>query len=76
MAFLIPGVETTFENGATLVSFLALLADGSRLVGSKVLPGSHLWGQDRWPKLEGIAYATMQKGDAYCMLGRWRKHND
>lgn len=34
-----------------------------------MLPGSHLWGQDRWPKPEGIAYATMQKGDAFCMLG-------
>jgi ectoine hydroxylase-related dioxygenase (phytanoyl-CoA dioxygenase family) len=52
MGFLIPGVHTTVENGAT-----------------QVLPGSHLWGMERWPKAENLAFATMQKGDAYCMLG-------
>lgn len=35
----------------------------------KALPGSHLWYVDRWPKVETIAYATMEKGDAFCMLG-------
>ena len=52
MGFLVPGVKTTIENGAT-----------------QVIPGSHLWGLERWPKVEEITYATMEKGDCYCMLG-------
>jgi ectoine hydroxylase-related dioxygenase (phytanoyl-CoA dioxygenase family) len=35
----------------------------------QVIPGSHLWGLERWPTTENLAYATMKKGDAYCMLG-------
>jgi len=52
MSFLIPGVATTVENGAT-----------------QVIPGSHLWDSERVPKIEEIGYATMQVGDAFCMLG-------
>jgi len=49
---LIPGVETTKENGATLV-----------------IPGSHLWGDDRAPTYEECTYATMVPGEALVFLG-------
>lgn len=34
-----------------------------------MIPGSHLWDNNRAPKLSEIDYAVMQKGDAYVMLG-------
>ncbi|KAL1846895.1 hypothetical protein Plec18170_008863 [Paecilomyces lecythidis] len=52
LAFLIPGVKTTFENGAT-----------------QAIPGSHLWGASRAPKIEEVSYAEMDVGDAFVMLG-------
>ncbi|KAJ9299212.1 hypothetical protein DTO271G3_2834 [Paecilomyces variotii] len=52
LAFLIPGVKTTVENGAT-----------------QAIPGSHLWGSVRAPKVEEVCYAEMDVGDAYVMLG-------
>ncbi|EXJ76878.1 hypothetical protein A1O3_10523 [Capronia epimyces CBS 606.96] len=52
MAFMIPGVKTTVENGATLA-----------------IPGSHLWGSDREPKVEEAIYAEMDVGDCWIMLG-------
>lgn len=53
MAFMIPGVLTTQDNGATLA-----------------IPGSHLWPSDRVPRLdESIAYAEMEVGDCWIMLG-------
>ncbi|KIW16834.1 hypothetical protein PV08_04024 [Exophiala spinifera] len=55
MAFMVPGVLTTKENGATLA-----------------IPGSHLWPSDREPPLieeESIAYAEMDVGDCWIMLG-------
>ncbi|KAJ9357901.1 hypothetical protein DTO027B9_2828 [Paecilomyces variotii] len=52
LAFLIPGVKTTFENGAT-----------------QAIPGSHLWGSIRAPKVEEVCYAEMDVGDAFVMLG-------
>lgn len=35
----------------------------------QVIPGSHLWGPDRAPKVSEIGYATMQKGDCLAFLG-------
>lgn len=35
----------------------------------KVIPGSHLWDNGRPPLLRDVEYATMEKGDAYVMLG-------
>ncbi|KAK0114318.1 hypothetical protein ONS95_013812 [Cadophora gregata] len=52
LSFLIPGVATTIENGAT-----------------QVIPGSHLWGADRIPKIDEIGYAVMEKGDCLAFLG-------
>lgn len=52
MAFLVPGTQTTPENGATVA-----------------VPGSHLWGMERYPKMEEAAPATMMPGDAWCHLG-------
>ncbi|EXJ91452.1 hypothetical protein A1O1_04564 [Capronia coronata CBS 617.96] len=52
MAFLVAGVKTTIENGATLA-----------------IPGSHLWGSDRAPKVEEATYAEMEAGDCWIMLG-------
>ncbi|KAL1311790.1 hypothetical protein AAFC00_001873 [Neodothiora populina] len=52
LSFLIPGIDTTIENGAT-----------------QVIPGSHLWDNNRVPLFEEVDYAVMNKGDAYVMLG-------
>lgn len=52
MRFLIPGVETRAENGATLV-----------------IPGSHLWGMDRVPKVEDAMCAELALGEALVILG-------
>lgn len=50
---------------------MILLADVPSCTDSRgqVIPGSHLWGLERWPKVEEITYATMEKGDCYVMLG-------
>lgn len=52
MAFMIPGVKTTVENGATIA-----------------IPGSHLWGADRAPKLHEAGPALMDLTDCWVMLG-------
>ncbi|RDW69789.1 phytanoyl-CoA dioxygenase family protein [Coleophoma cylindrospora] len=52
MAFLVPGIATRYENGATMA-----------------IPGSHLWDQERAPKVEEACCAEMEMGDAYVMLG-------
>ncbi|KAL2699238.1 hypothetical protein AAEP93_009213 [Penicillium crustosum] len=52
MAFMIPGVKTTVENGATIA-----------------IPGSHLWGSDRAPKLHEAGPALMDLTDCWVMLG-------
>lgn len=52
LGFLIAGVKTTYENGATLA-----------------IPGSHLWGPDRAPHVHEAAYAEMEPGDCWVMLG-------
>lgn len=36
---------------------------------AKAIPGSHLWDSERVPKVEEAVYATMNVGDAFCMLG-------
>ena len=52
LGLLIAGVQTTVENGATLV-----------------IPGSHLWDDERPPKRSEVVYATMQPGEALIFLG-------
>ncbi|KAL4926832.1 phytanoyl-CoA dioxygenase family protein [Aspergillus undulatus] len=52
MNFMVPGVKTTFENGATLA-----------------IPGSHLWGSDRVPRMGKATVAEMDVTDVWVMLG-------
>ena len=52
MAFMIPGVNMTKENGATLV-----------------IPGSHLWGSDRAPKVHEAIPMEVGVTDCFVMLG-------
>ncbi|KAJ2903514.1 phytanoyl-CoA dioxygenase family protein [Zalerion maritima] len=52
ISLLVPGVESTSENGATLV-----------------IPGSHLWGDERPPKREEASRACMKPGEALMFLG-------
>ncbi|GKZ37390.1 hypothetical protein AbraIFM66950_008913 [Aspergillus brasiliensis] len=52
MAFMVPGVKTTVENGATIA-----------------IPGSHLWGSDRAPKVDEAVAAEMDVTDCWVMLG-------
>ncbi|GCB27248.1 uncharacterized protein YJR154W [Aspergillus awamori] len=52
MAFMVPGIKTTVENGATIA-----------------IPGSHLWGSDRAPKLDEAVAAEMNVTDCWVMLG-------
>ena len=68
MGLLVPGVNTTKANGATLVEdFLSRLsphADGAQFV-----PGSHLWDHSRRPKTEDVVAAEMNVGEAFLFLG-------
>lgn len=34
-----------------------------------MIPGSHLWSDDRAPELSEVTYATMEPGDALIFLG-------
>lgn len=34
-----------------------------------VIPGSHLWGDERVPGVEGVEFAVMERGEAFVMLG-------
>ncbi|RAL03203.1 phytanoyl-CoA dioxygenase family protein [Aspergillus ibericus CBS 121593] len=52
MAFMVPGVKTTVENGATIA-----------------IPGSHLWGSDRAPRMDEAVVAEMDPSDCWVMLG-------
>ena len=52
MGFMVAGMQTTYENGATLA-----------------IPGSHLWGADRAPKVGEATHAAMNPGDCWVMLG-------
>lgn len=52
MSLLVPGVQSTEENGATLV-----------------IPGSHLWGDERAPKRTEAVQACMVPGEALLFLG-------
>lgn len=36
---------------------------------TRVIPGSHLWGVDRAPKLDEVCYAEMEPGSALFTLG-------
>ena len=36
---------------------------------TRVIPGSHLWGSDRAPKLEEAVYVEMEPGSALFTLG-------
>lgn len=68
LSFLVPGIATTPENGATLVSdgcFLTKLSTNSL----KVIPKSHLWDSERVPKVEEASYGIMEVGDCFVMLG-------
>ena len=68
MGLLVPGVNTTKANGATLVeNFLSRLsphADGAQFV-----PGSHLWDHSRRPMTEEVVAAEMTVGEAFLFLG-------
>lgn len=52
MAFMVPGVKTTVDNGATIA-----------------IPGSHLWGSDRAPKVDAAVAAEMDPTECWAMLG-------
>ncbi|OJZ90001.1 hypothetical protein ASPFODRAFT_183648 [Aspergillus luchuensis CBS 106.47] len=52
MAFMVPGIKTTVENGATIA-----------------IPGSHLWGSDRAPKMDEAVAAELDVTDCWVMLG-------
>ncbi|PYH84395.1 phytanoyl-CoA dioxygenase family protein [Aspergillus uvarum CBS 121591] len=52
MAFMVPGVRTTEENGATIA-----------------IPGSHLWGSDRAPRIDEAVAAELEVTDCWVMLG-------
>lgn len=67
MGLLVPGVNTTKANGATLVeNFLAMLSPYTDR--AQFVPGSHLWDHSRRPKKDAVA-AEMAVGEAFLFLG-------
>ncbi|CAF9943001.1 MAG: hypothetical protein ALECFALPRED_010419 [Alectoria fallacina] len=67
MGLLVPGVNTTKANGATLVEkFLATLSPYTD--GAQFVPGSHLWDHSRRPKKDAVA-VEMAVGEAFLFLG-------
>ncbi|KAL3429491.1 hypothetical protein BDV09DRAFT_190094 [Aspergillus tetrazonus] len=58
---LIAGSKTTLQEWGTLFPLPGL--------ATAVIPGSHLWGPDRMPKLEECTYAEMEPGSALFTLG-------
>lgn len=68
MAFLVPGIATRYENGATMVG-CQIVNSGNMTDEIQAVPGSHLWDQERAPKVEDACCAEMEIGDAYVMLG-------
>lgn len=72
MGLLVPGVNTTAENGATLVTLSARnIVDGRESSTNlpQFIPGSHLWDDSRLPKDEEIVAAEMNIGEAFLFLG-------
>lgn len=72
MGLLVPGVNTTTENGATLVKLSAtkmVNGRGSSTNLIQFIPGSHLWDDSRPPKNEEIVFAEMSVGEAFLFLG-------
>lgn len=82
MLMFVPGVETTIENGATLVQlnhfalpvlrhrqYVLLFATIFTKLMSQVVPGSHLWDDVRTPVDSEVCYATMNPGEVLLVLG-------
>lgn len=72
MGLLVPGVNTTAENGATVVTLSARnIVDGRESSTNirQFIPGSHLWDDSRPPKDEEIVAAEMNMGEAFLFLG-------
>lgn len=68
LSFLLPGIDTNYENGATLVCWFPRRSRGDS-DERQVIPGSHLWDSNRIPKFEEAVYAAMKVGDCFCMVG-------
>ena len=45
------------------------MASDIRCQATAVIPGSHLWGTDRAPKVDEVTYAEMEPGSALFTLG-------
>ena len=67
MGLLVPGVNTTKANGATLVEiFLAMRSPWAG--GAPFVRGSHLWDHSRRPKTDDVAAAEMTVEEAFLFL--------
>jgi ectoine hydroxylase-related dioxygenase (phytanoyl-CoA dioxygenase family) len=53
----------------TSKGFYLLLTSAVPSQATAVIPGSHLWGPDRAPKVEECTYAEMEPGSALFTLG-------
>lgn len=63
--------EVWTENRDVQLSFLICASRATEANGAtRVIPGSHLWDDDREPMWEdGVAFAEMEPGSALCFLG-------
>jgi ectoine hydroxylase-related dioxygenase (phytanoyl-CoA dioxygenase family) len=67
---LIAGSRCTYENGVSpSTCFILTLSDIYSSQATAVIPGSHLWGTDRAPKVDEVTYAEMEPGSALFTLG-------
>jgi hypothetical protein len=66
---LIAGSKCTYKNGVSPLTQPVLLISDNYHQATAVIPGSHLWGTDRAPKVDEVTYAEMEPGSALFTLG-------
>jgi ectoine hydroxylase-related dioxygenase (phytanoyl-CoA dioxygenase family) len=66
---LIAGSNCTYKNGVSSSTLFVFTISHVYFQATAVIPGSHLWGTDRAPKVDEVTYAEMEPGSALFTLG-------
>lgn len=66
---LIAGSKCTYKNGVSSSTPSVRVISDIHIQATAVIPGSHLWGTDRAPKVDEVTYAEMEPGSALFTLG-------
>jgi ectoine hydroxylase-related dioxygenase (phytanoyl-CoA dioxygenase family) len=57
------------QERSTFIDLVGLAISDMYFQATAVIPGSHLWGTDRAPKVDEVTYAEMEPGSALFTLG-------